>query len=101
MKLIDKIFEQGQKAIDAIKRPFVVDKLKRAFDSAVSSAEEKKVDKEIEIQKLRLKFVEEPENAESTLNSIIKAREDIRKADRTIDITNEERKLLFEEEVEE
>jgi hypothetical protein len=97
MKLIDKLFKEGQKAIDVMKKPFIIGKLERSFESAIASAEESKVDAEIELQKLRLKLIEEPQSAGNTINSIVKARETIKKADRTIELVSAEAKLLFGE----
>lgn len=95
MSLINDLLEKGKQIIDIAKRPLIVAKLSRAFESAIDSTKEKEVDQEIKIQELRLKLVETPEDAEKTLNAIIACREEIRKAKRTAEIVEEERLLLF------
>lgn len=100
MRLIDQLLKGGKAALDAAKRPFIISKLERSFESARDSAKESIVDQELKIRNYRAAFTEDPEKAEATLNSIIKCKEEIRKCQRTIEIVEEERKALFEEEVE-
>ena len=52
MKLIDRLLKEGKKAIDVAKRPFIVSKLERSFQSAVDSAKEVEVDENLKIQEL-------------------------------------------------
>lgn len=97
MRLIDDLLKEGKKVIDNAKRPFIISKLERSFQSAIDSAKEVEVDENLKIQELRLKLVETPESAEDILNKIIVCKEKIRKAKITIEIVEEEQKLLFSE----
>jgi hypothetical protein len=101
MTLIEKLLDGGKKAIDAAKRPFTIAKLSRSFQSAIDSPKERIVDEEIKIQNLRLKLVEDTENSEKYINDIIRCREEIRKAERTVEIVTAEQKLMFEEDIKE
>jgi len=94
--LITELLENGKKMVDAAKRPFIIEKLKRSFESAISSAREKVVDNELKIQELRLKLVDDPETAGKVLNDIVECKAAIRKAKLTAEILEEEEKEMFE-----
>ena len=97
MKLIDKLLDNAKEVVDKAKRPFIKKKLTRAFESAIDNAEEQKTDAELKIQDLREKLVKEPENAESILNDLIDQKILIVRADRTIEVIKEEKKVWFAE----
>jgi len=94
--LVDLLLDGADELVKKAKKPFIRKKLKRAFESAVDSAEEKKVDAEIKIQDLRKELVKDPEKAEKLLNDIIEQKTIIERADKTIGIVNNEKEAWFE-----
>ena len=97
MKLIDKLLDNAKDVVEAAKKPFIKKKLTRAFESALDSAEEKKVNSELRIQDLREKLIKEPERANDILNSIVEERTTIKRADLTIDAIKKEKTEWFSE----
>lgn len=65
--LLSQIIEKG---MDAIKKPFVEKRVKRAFESAKDSIEEQLMDKEAALNNAREALVNSAKNEENLKNSI-------------------------------
>ena len=93
--LIDQLLDNADAVLDAAKRPFVKKKVKRAFESALDSAAEAKMNAEYALNSLRKSLIDDPENANSYINQIAEKRSLISDAENTIEILEAERNELF------
>jgi hypothetical protein len=91
--LLSQIIEKG---MDAIKKPFVEKRVKRAFESAKDSIEEQLMDKEAALNTGREKLVEaakREENLKSYIQTLIDLRvqiQDLKAAQEALSIEKEE-----------
>jgi len=95
MKLIDKLLDGCEDVVKAAKKPFIKKKIERAFESALDSAEEKRVNAELKIQDLRESLIKNPEDASSILNDIVEQRTIIKRSTLTTEAIQQEKKEWF------
>jgi hypothetical protein len=89
-----QIYSATEEALKKIKEPFVVDRNKRAFASAISSAEEQGVNARVELEKL-LSVVKDGETI--NLNEVLKQVQIIEDAELTSRKLKELRDQFFRE----
>ena len=92
--LLSQILDKG---MDAIKRPFVINRATRAFASAADSIDEQLMNKEVELNNARERFVEASKKDEKNLSTYIQSFIDIR---RDIAALKEAKVFLEEEKTE-
>lgn len=95
MKLIDQLLDGVDEAVKQAKKPFIKKRITRAFESAIDSAEEQKVNAELKIHDFRKNLVENPGQAGEILNKIVEQRTTIKKADITLEVINIEKDEWF------
>ena len=93
--MFNKLYNATEDAIKATKKPFVAGKVKRGYDSAISSLEEKKIDLVEERDNLRSKIA----NGEAKLiKECAEKALDIKDIDDLIASLKEEKELMFADE---
>lgn len=97
MKLIDQLMDKLSSTIEGMKKPFIVKKIKRAYEASIEAVEEKKV--ELELQRLTTleELIKRPEDASSYIKRLAAIRNEMNDCDATIDYLKQDKKMIFDE----